>query len=248
MRHVLAESERAMLTRVARSEVLLGFDFDGTLAPIVGDPDAAWMREGTRACLATVASRYPVVVISGRALDDLRPRLEGVALRAIVGNHGVESDEDAERFLGLVRRWSATLQATLGGLEGVLLEDKGYSLSVHYRHAPAPTESRVAIAERLATLEGARVVEGKMVFNVVPDGAAHKGDAMVRLRRDLGAELAMFVGDDVTDEDVFGADEPGRLLSVRVGRSARSQATHCLDTQGEIDALLGVLAELRAPG
>ncbi len=245
MRHVLAASERPALERLARSSSLLGFDFDGTLAPIVSVPDAARMREATRAALARVAARYPVVVVSGRAVADLRARLEGVEVRSLVGNHGVETAEGSARYLALVQGWKRSLAARLSGVVGVEVEDKGYSLSVHYRRAP---ERWSELAALVASLDGARVVSGKMVFNVVPEGAAHKGDALARLCEAEGADVALFVGDDVTDEDVFATADPARVLSVRVGQSRASKATHYLEHQGEIDALLGVLAGLRAGG
>ncbi len=245
MRHILAESERPVLEGLARSRSLLGFDFDGTLAPIVSLPDAAQMRETTRAALSRVAARYPVAVVSGRALPDLRGRLEGSAVQVMVGNHGVETAEGSARYLGLVQGWRRALEGRLAGIAGVEVEDKGYSLSVHYRRAP---ERWSELAALVAGLDGARVVSGKMVFNVVPEGAAHKGDALATLCAAEGADVALFVGDDVTDEDVFATTDPARVVSVRVGQWRASRASHYLQHQGEIDALLGVLAELRTGG
>lgn len=245
MRPILAESERHVLAGLARSRSLLGFDFDGTLAPIVTDPGAARMRPSTREALAQVAARYPVAVVSGRSLDDLRHRLEGVVVSALVGNHGVETGAGSARYLALVQGWRRELLAKLDGAPGVEVEDKGYSLSVHYRRAP---ERWSELATLVAGLSDARVVSGKMVFNVVPEGAAHKGDALVRLREAEGAEAALFVGDDVTDEDVFALDPGAGVVSIRVGWSRSSRATHYLDDQRDVDALLGVLAGLRERG
>lgn len=242
MRPILAEAERAVLAGLAGSRSLLGFDFDGTLAPIVSDPGAARMRPSTREALARVAALYPVAVVSGRSLDDLRDRLEGVAVRSLVGNHGVETESGSARYLALVQRWRRELAERLGGSPGVEVEDKGYSLSVHYRRAP---ERWSELATAVAGLADARVVSGKMVFNVVPEGAAHKGDALLRLREAEGADVALFVGDDVTDEDAFSLEPEAGVVSIRVGWSRASRATHYLDGQRDMDALLGALAELR---
>lgn len=241
----MAQSERPVLERLARSRSLLGFDFDGTLAPIVSIPDAARMRGATRAALARVAASYPVAVVSGRALADLRGRMEGVEVHSLVGNHGVETAVGSARYLALVQGWRRELAARLEGVPGVEVEDKGYSLSVHYRRAPERWSELAAV---VAGLGDARVVSGKMVFNVVPEGSAHKGDALTLLCAEAGADVALFVGDDVTDEDVFATADPARVVSVRVGQWRASSATHYLEHQGEIDELLGVLAELRPGG
>ncbi len=84
------------------------------------------------------------------------------------------------------------------------------------------------------------------MLNLLPAGAPDKGVALTRLRARERATVALYVGDDVTDEDVFRLGQPGRLLSVRVGRSRRSAASHYLRDQAEIDDLLARLVALRA--
>jgi trehalose 6-phosphate phosphatase len=79
----------------------------------------------------------------------------------------------------------------------------------------------------------------------VPEAAPSKGDALVALRDRTEADIAMYVGDDVTDEDVFRIDQPGRLFTVRIGRSRTSAARYYLRQQQEIDALLEHLVSLR---
>ena len=84
-----------------------------------------------------------------------------------------------------------------------------------------------------------------MVVNLLPEGAPTKGTALERARRLLVCDLALYVGDDETDEDVFGVSGPERLLSVRVGSAPQSRALYCLKHQGEIDGLLRRLVTLR---
>ncbi len=93
-----------------------------------------------------------------------------------------------------------------------------------------------------------RVVPGKQVVNLVPLDAPNKGDALLALRDSTGADMAIYVGDDVTDEDVFRLDQPGRLFTVRIGTSKRSAARYFLKQQEEIDALLEALVQLRPAG
>lgn len=247
MRHLLARDGRQLLAQLAYSNVLLAFDFDGTLSPIVADRAEARMRPRTAALLTEVARAYPCAVISGRARRDVASRLGGAGVRYVVGNHGLEPGGDMRAFDRIMRRARPALEAALAGLQGVEVEDKRYSLAVHYRHARSRRLARGAIAAAIEALpDRMRVVAGKLVVNVLPESAPNKGDALLELRGREGADLAFYVGDDVTDEDVFVLDEPGRLLSARVGRSARTAAAYFLRDQREIDVLLGLLSRLRA--
>jgi trehalose 6-phosphate phosphatase len=247
MKHLLAGPGRQLLAQLAYSNVLLAFDFDGTLAPIVADRGEARMRARTASLLTEVARAYPCAVISGRARRDVEGRLGGAAVRHVVGNHGLEPGGDMRAFDRVMRRARPALEAALAGLQGVEVEDKRYSLAVHYRHARSRALARRAIAAAVEALpDRMRMVAGKLVVNVLPASAPNKGDALLELRARLGADVAFYVGDDVTDEDVFVLDEPGRLLSARVGRSARTSAVYYLRDQREMDVLLGLLSTLRA--
>ena len=245
MKYILAKANRALLAGVARSNALLGFDFDGTLAPIVGVRDSAGLRRATRALLADVARLYPCVVVSGRAQADVARRLHGIGLRAVIGNHGIEPAHTSEHMRRQVRRWRAELARALAPLRGVEVEDKTFSLAIHTRGARDKRKASAAIRRALAVLEGARVIGGKEVFNVLPLGAPDKGMALERERKHAGCDQALYVGDDLTDEDVFARGRPGRLLTIRVGRSRGSRAGYCLHGQPEVDELLRILAEER---
>ena len=96
--------------------------------------------------------------------------------------------------------------------------------------------------------DAVRVIPGKLSVNVTPQNAPNKGDALVALRDAEQADIALFVGDDVTDEDVFQLDQPGRLLCIRVGHSRKSAAPWYVRNQIEVDLLLETLADLRAKG
>jgi trehalose 6-phosphate phosphatase len=146
----------------------------------------------------------------------------------------------------LVRGWAPVLREHLDGLRGVVVEDQGLSLAVHYRQSRQKGRAKQAIlAATVALGREVRIVPGKLVVNILPDVAGHKGVALRRLRARL-ADTAVYVGDDVTDEDVFTLDEPGRLLSIRVGRDPTSAAAYYLREQSELDALLEALIRLRA--
>lgn len=204
------------------------------------------MRPQTRELFSRVCRLYPTAVISGRSQGDVRGRLAPAPTKYVVGNHGIEpgrSMREAERISARVR---GPLQAALHRVPGVDVEDKRYSLAVHYRRSRNKRLARAAILRAIAALpEPMRVLSGKLVLNVLPEHAPNKGHALLSLRSAEGADVALYVGDDVTDEDVFGIDQPGRLLSVRVGDSRGSAAHYYLRKQAEVDRLLAVLAKLR---
>jgi hypothetical protein len=101
------------------------------------------------------------------------------------------------------------------------------------------------IQKAIRDLPGASVVLGKMVVNLLPEGAGDKGTALQRLVSLAGAERVLFIGDDVTDEAAFGArlDIPG--VTVRVGRTTGSLAVHWLRRRADVDLLLDRLSRLR---
>jgi trehalose 6-phosphate phosphatase len=247
VKRLLARENDELLVQVARGPALLAFDFDGTLAPIVSDREGAAMRRRTAWLFTRVCALYPCAVISGRSQSDVGGRLAGAQVRYVVGNHGMEPGTDLGAFEEEMARAGQILVAALRGYGGVDVEDKRYSLAVHYRRSRQRRAAREAITRAVASLPiPMRMVPGKLVVNVVPARAANKGDALLRLREAAGAAIALYVGDDVTDEDVFRLDQPGRLLTVRVGVSGKSAAGYALRDQREIDTLLVRLVRLRA--
>ncbi len=242
MRDILSRQHRDELARFATGNVLLAFDFDGTLAPIVLERDAAEMRPPTRALLTQAARLYLSAVISGRSRDDVLQRLAGCPVPHVIGNHGAEPGVGLEVLAARTREASEALTPLLAMQLGVELEDKRYSLSVHYSKAPSPSAARDAVVETLARLPAYfRVVGGKHVLNVLPEGAADKGSALVALCRSIGASLTLYVGDDVTDEDVFLLPATQKVVGVRVGFSRRSSASWFVPDQESVDELLRAL-------
>jgi trehalose 6-phosphate phosphatase len=243
---LLASENRPVLAQLAWTHTLLAFDFDGTLAPIVEAHREAEMTPQTAALFQQVCLAYPTAVISGRSHADVSRRLEPAEVRYVIGNHGIEPDVDQARFERFSRDALEALARALGGTPGVEIEDKRFSLAIHFRRSRSRREARRLIHRAAAELcPEARAVDGKCVVNILPPNAPNKGDALLRLREREGAATALYLGDDITDEDVFVLDQPGRLLSVRVGEAHFSAAPYFLQNQAEVDALLALLVELR---
>lgn len=245
MKHLLANEGRSALVDFAGHCPLLGFDFDGTLSPIVDIPARAELRRRTRALLHKVAARFDCVVLSGRARQDVCQRLGDIPVREVFGNHGLEPWHISESLFRQVKQWATMLTESLAGRPGVWIEDKGFSLSVHYRHCTDPRRTRKDVLAVLATLKGARILSGKLVYNVIPVGTIHKGTVFSAAMSFCRRDCAIYVGDDHTDEDVFAHCDRARLMGVHVGPNRRSRAAYYLRHQEEIDELLELL--LRVP-
>ena len=249
MMPLLRTGNGKVLAQLAWSRVLVAFDFDGTLAPIVTERDEARMRARTAELFARVCSLYPSAIISGRSRLDVLSRLGCAQVKYVVGNHGLEPGATTEDFERDVATARAVLAERLESWSGIEVEDKRYSLAIHYRKSRSKRMARAAIHETIAGLPiRMRIVPGKLVVNVLPDLAPNKGHALLGLRTLEQADTALYVGDDATDEDVFKLDQPGRLLSVRVGESLSSSASYFLRHQNEVDRLLAKLVSYREKG
>lgn len=252
MTELFGKSGLALLEAFTFTRTLYAFDFDGTLARIVRSPDNARMSRTTEQLLRRLGELAPVAILSGRSVADLRRRL-GFTPAYLVGNHGLEGAGEAGSCLELAARtcekWKLAL-ATTEWPAGAEVEDKTYSLALHFRRARARAAARKKFVEAIAALEPApRVVGGKFVINLLPPGAPHKGAALLGLLRRAGRDHVLYVGDDETDEDVFGLEQrPGQALTVRVGRSDDSRAAFFLERQSQIDRLLRLLIRYHEAG
>ncbi|MDX6582641.1 MAG: trehalose 6-phosphate phosphatase [Solirubrobacterales bacterium] len=192
-------------------------DIDGTLAPIVDDPEAAEVPPAAREALAELAGRYRLVAcVSGRRASAAR-RMVGVEALTYAGNHGLEllapGDSRPRLDPALGHRASAAAgfvtRLDWDGLArvGLRLEDKGPIQAIHWRGAP-DAETAAQRAREIGVLaeeEGLVPHLGRMVLEVRPLATVHKGIAVRRLVQEAGVATALFGGDDRTDLDAFAA-------------------------------------------
>jgi len=203
------------------------------------------MREKTRILLSCLAAQHPCVIVSGRARADLLGKLGSVKVTRVIGNHGAETEATERSPRRRVPQWKSSLKLELAAVPGVWVEDKGLSLTLHYRQSPQKAEARRRILAATRDLKQVRVFGGKQVVNVVPDKAPNKGVALAAERDRLRCNWVLYVGDDENDEDAFALD--GNIVPVRIGRKPRSRARYYLRTQAEIDKLLELLVLLGEP-
>jgi trehalose 6-phosphate phosphatase len=249
MKHLLSPEGAQALAAVLERTPLVAFDFDGTLAPIVEQPDDARVPDPVVRLLQRLAERHPIAVITGRDVADVRARL-GFEPRWVVGNHGAESADlgaaDAAAAIDALNVFRGQLAAAAPALAaaGVEVEDKRYSIALHDRRAVDEARARACIAALLADLPAAlHAFGGKRVTNVAARALPDKGDALHALVRRAGAGAAFFAGDDVNDEAVFVCAEP-HWLTVRIGRDdPHSRAMYGLDDPGELVPVLTLMLD-----
>ncbi len=229
---------------------LLVFDFDGVLTPILAARTRSFPSPGTRALLRTLGERAPVAVVSGRGLRDVARRL-GFKPLYILGNHGFEGPQEFRKGQAAAekanRAWVKAFPAIRARLphSGLDLENKKLSLSIHYHLSPEPGRTRKALLAWADSLvPKPRVVAGKNVINLVHPQAAHKGDGMRWLLAKTKLPRAIYIGDDVTDEDVFRLRDK-RVLTVYVGRKRGFSAQYSIPSQKHIDRFLKLLLKER---
>lgn len=235
--------------RLSAAPSLLAFDLDGTLAPLVLHPEDARVPERTVARLKALSRRWPLGIITGRAIDDARLRL-GFTPRYLFGNHGAERTDTAastvlRKRLDPCREHLHRYKAAMAS-KWVVLEDKGLSLALHYALSPNQVTSRAWLDELIAPVrDDIQAIHGHQVMNIIPQNAPDKGDALLEIMHDCGADKALVLGDDVNDEPAFDK-APSGSVTVRIAPPhVRTRARFTLSSQSQVDRLLLMLLALR---
>ena len=251
------------------SEERLGLflDMDGTLSEIVERPEDARVSKEAASCLEILAGRLSLVaVVTGRS-SAVAESTVGIPGLVYAGNHGLERREngrtrlapEAESHQERLGRLFEELAQRFSG-KGFLMEDKGGSFAVHYRHTCDPEASRKELLEALGSLAGdsVKLVMGKMVVNVLPPVDLSKGTALADLTRERRLTGLISMGDDVTDVDAFrsareisrGGDVKAVCVAV-VGGGAPDElvrlADYTLEDVGEVEEFLRWMALKTAP-
>jgi trehalose-phosphatase len=230
-------------------------DYDGTLTPIVSHPEAAWLSESMRETLRSLVARVPVAILSGRDLDDVRGRVhvDGIVYAGshgfdIMGAGGLRRELGGE-YLPVLDAAEAELREALDEIPGAQLERKHFSVAAHYRNVNEDDAFRVAQAvdEVAARHHKLRRINGKKVYELLPDIDWNKGKAVLWLLETLelerGSALPIFIGDDRTDEDAFSALEK-RGVGILVSEQPQvTAASYWLNSPEEVERFLRALTE-----
>jgi trehalose-phosphatase len=257
MRPLFKNLETVGARALGARRLLLFLDFDGTLSDIVPDPASARLSRKTRFLLKVLLRRERlfISVISGRSLADVAARV-GLSGVVYAGNHGLEIEgrdlsfvePRAEYFREPIHTVAGSLDAELGGFAGVALENKGLTLSVHYRRSDEALHPRIVeIVQNIARRSGPfRITRGRKVVEIRPPLDWHKGYAVRWIRERVAqfGDLPVYVGDDTTDEDAFRALPDG--VTIRVGACESSAAQYGVADVQEVRKFLAWLASLTA--
>ena len=240
---------------IARSghRLAVFLDYDGTLTPIVSHPEDAWLSESMRQTLRSLAARVPVAILSGRDLDDVRGRVhvDGIVY---AGSHGFDiagagglRRELGAAYLPVLDTAETELREALDEIPGAQLERKHFSVAAHYRNVNENDASRVALAVDAvaARHRELRRMDGKKVYELLPDIDWNKGKAVLWLLETLGLEgrnaLPIYIGDDRTDEDAFRAIDQRGIGIVVAEQSQSTAARYSLKNPDEVERFLRAL-------
>jgi trehalose-phosphatase len=192
-------------------------DYDGTLTPIVSHPEKALLSDSIRQTLQALATRTSVAILSGRDLDDVRQRVNIIAI-VYAGSHGFDiagprglRKEVATEFLPMLDMVEKELGKELAGVPGAHLERKRFSIAAHYRNVKESDVPKLerAVSEVAARHPELRTIAGKKVYELQPNIDWDKGRALMwlleSLRLDQQEMFPIYIGDDLTDEDAFRA-------------------------------------------
>jgi trehalose-phosphatase len=231
-------------------------DYDGTLTPIVSRPDKAVFTNSTRAILRRLAAKIPVAILSGRELEDVRKR---VAIDGIVyaGSHGFDiagprglRRQEATEFLPALDEVEKELREKLAGIAGALIERKCFSIAAHYRNVNETDFPKMeqVVSEIAARHRELRRIDGKKVYELLPNIDWDKGKAVLWLLEHLGLECPdarpIYIGDDRTDEDAFRALEQ-RGIGILVSEEPKpTAASYSLGNPSEVERFLRKLVAI----
>ncbi|MBU1113059.1 MAG: trehalose-phosphatase [Candidatus Omnitrophica bacterium] len=233
-----------------KKRIFVFLDYDGTLSPIVKNPKLARISPETKNILYQLSRNktFIIGIVSGRSLRDIKKR---VGLKTVVyaGNHGLEleyrgrkvSPKLSTRFQPIFKKAKTKIKKALKSIKGVIQEDKRLVLAVHYRKvAKSDQKQVVAIFNRsvkpFLSQKLFKTARGKKVLELKPNLKINKAAAIDFFQKKFKKgknDLTVFIGDDITDEDVFKRLKPPDL-AIRVGRKKNSQARHFLKNTREV--------------
>ena len=219
------------------SDIAILLDIDGTLLDLMPTPREVWVPPGLAVTLNSLlaATSGALALVSGRSLNDI-DLIFAPARFPAVGGHGAEMrlTADADAAAPLAPQLDKELKRRLAAIArispGILLEDKGYSLALHYRlapHAKEAIEAAIALIRADMPNESAEVLPGKCVFEIKPAGFTKANGVRALMQHaPFAGRRPLFIGDDVTDESVFAIMPDMQGLAFSVGHRAKGVNGH----------------------
>jgi len=192
------------------------FDYDGTLTPIVERPDLAVMSEEMRSLVKELSKKHTVSIVSGRMREDVQDLVK-IDDIFYAGSHGFDIagkdfsliEPHVKEYLPLIEKVTAELKNIIGGIKGVLVEEKKFSVAAHYRLVDKNDFPKIekAVNDIIVNNDNLCLLKGKKVFEILPDINWNKGRAirwiMQALKLNWQEASIVYIGDDTTDEFAF---------------------------------------------
>lgn len=252
--------------KISRSFIFLFLDYDGTLAPIADMPVKAHMPLKTRKIIDLLSKNYEckVAIISGRSLGNIK-RYVGLKKVIYAGNHGLEIEGPKNRFayripkefMLAIKKIKEKIAKDFSDIEGILIEDKKLTLSVHYRLVENNNIQKVIdilnkLTKPFIANGTVKINSGKKVCEIKPDIRWHKGSAVLWLlerEKKLGKKrkiLPIYIGDDLTDEDAFEVLKKTGVTVFVGKKSILSKAKFFVNDTKEVSKLLKIILKIKA--
>jgi len=252
LKDILQKKEKA-------SHLLLFLDYDGTLTPIVKNPDKAILSPKTRNLLKSLTKKKSITVsiVSGRGLKKIKS-LVGIKGLQYAGCHGLEISSKVngyafshiKKYLPLIKDIKKGLAKQLRKVDGAQIEDKGIVLALHYRRVPKATIAQVKqifdkVTKPYIESKRIRIGKGKKVLEVRPSVDWNKGKYCLYLLNNLKKRyknlLPVYIGDDETDEAAFRALKQKGITIFVKGEKKTSSAKYYLSSTEEVVDFLKLL-------
>lgn len=253
------------ITKVSKGKKIVMFlDYDGTLSPIVDNPDAAYMSDVMRATVRNLASYFPTAIVTGRCIDKVYSFVQ-LAELYYAGSHGMDIKgpeskkigenivfQPAKEFLPMIEEVYKILVVKTRSTPGVIVENNKFCVSVHFRCVDDKEWEKLAkrVGSVLEEYPKLRLTHGRKVLEIRPAIAWDKGKALNFLLHSLGyansnTVCPVYIGDDKTDEDAFKVlKESGKGFGIVVSKLPRdTHATYSLQEPAEVMLFLNRLVE-----
>ncbi|CAM0148228.1 unnamed protein product [Urochloa decumbens] len=234
-------------------KIVMFLDYDGTLSPIVADPDAAYMSDAMRAAVRDVAKHFPTAIVSGRCRDKVR-NFVGLSELYYAGSHGMDIKgpssnpesvlcQPASEFLPVIDEVYKLLVEKTKSTPGAKVENNKFCLSVHFRCVDEKRWNDLAeqVKAVIKDYPKLKLTQGRKVLEIRPSIMWDKGKALEFLLESLGFAncsdvLPVYIGDDRTDEDAFKVlRKRGQGIGILVSKCPKeTNASYSLQDPSEV--------------